>query len=406
MQSVLKQTYKNFEAIFISDGSTDDTLGLKSCEGINDARFFAEVHNKNMGAAYRRLMAVKKYSTSQEDVILLLGLDDELLPNALERIAKEYEAGKWMTYGNWKNQYGKVPMTKALLSFDPETHATRDYRKVKYRSTAPNTFKRFLFDRIPEEDFKLDGKWIDSTTESEVMFSCLEMCGINRIGLIEEPIYLYNEGLPGGTLKRLGVGYKYNIYNRIINRPKRDLLTHIEPMTKVSKQIWAERMSNLIQRRAFTKPSSGPPSKIGDYKTHLSKIELGKTLLDVGCGSCALKEFVPAGTEYIGLDPYPQKAESYIHKGTIEEMEIEGVSYDTVCMFAALDNVFDFKKAIENIKQIAAKNVLFLTGVNIEPDKYHTIKITEDLLINEMKPFKVGHMEYLADKVLLIEFKL
>ena len=83
---------------------------------------------------------------------------------------------------------------------------------------------------------------------------------------------------------------------------------------------------------------------------------------------------------------------------------MEEHSYETICMFAALDNVFDFKKAIANIKQMATKNALFLTGVNIEPDKFHTIKITEELLINEMKPFRVGNLEYLADKVLLIEF--
>lgn len=224
MKSVLNQTYKNFEAVFISDGSTDGTLSLKNCEGINDIRFMAEVHNKNMGAAYRRLQAIKKYSTSEEDVILLLGLDDELPPHALERIAKEYDAGKWMTYGNWINQHGKIPMTKEALQFDQAIHMTRDYRKVKYRSTAPNTFKRFLFDQIPEEDFKIDGKWIDSTTESEVMFSCLEMCGQTRIGVIDEPVYMYNEGLPGGTLKRLGVKYKYDLLSIITSRPKRELL--------------------------------------------------------------------------------------------------------------------------------------------------------------------------------------
>jgi hypothetical protein len=65
----------------------------------------------------------------------------------------------------------------------------------------------------------------------------------------------------------------------------------------------------------------------------------------------------------------------------------------------------DFKKSIEQIKRVCNKNVLFLTGVGIEPDQYHTIKITEAMLIAEMKPFKVGLMEYLAPKILLIEFK-
>lgn len=224
IQSVVAQKYKNFKAVFISDGSTDGTLGIEDTSGINDNRCFVEISEKNVGAAKRRFDAIKKYSDSPEDVILFLGLDDELLPNALTAIAWEYANGKLMTYGNWKNQHGKVPLNNAFLQFDEATHATRDYRKVKYRSTAPNTFKRHLFDRIPEADFKIDGKWIDSTTESEVMFSCLEMCGKDRIGVINEPIYLYNEALPNGTLRRLGVEYKYRLYNIITSRPKRDLI--------------------------------------------------------------------------------------------------------------------------------------------------------------------------------------
>jgi glycosyltransferase involved in cell wall biosynthesis len=219
IKSVVAQRYGNFKAVFISDGSTDGTLSDIGRTHHNCC--FIERYDKNVGAAKRRLDAIRKYSDSPDDVILFLGLDDELLPNCLEVVAKQYVAGKWMTYGNWKNQHGKVPLNAAFLQFDEATHTARDYRKVKYRSTAPNTFRRFLFDRIPEEDFKVNGKWIDSTTESEVMFSCLEMCGKEKIGVINEPIYLYNEGLAGGTIKRLGVKYKYDILAQIIQRPKK-----------------------------------------------------------------------------------------------------------------------------------------------------------------------------------------
>jgi glycosyltransferase involved in cell wall biosynthesis len=221
--SLLFQTFKNWTAVFVSDGSTDLTESrIRST--LRDPRTFGKVYPDNQGAAFRRLQVCKEFG-EKTDIVLLLGMDDELLPNALERIAKEYEAGKWMSYGNWKDQKGKMLPKDFPLHFDEATHASRDYRKVKYRSTAPNTFYKFLFDRIPEQDFKLGGKWIDSTTESEVMFSCLEMCGKDRIGVIEEPIYLYRAHLPTGTLARQGSEYKYSLYNQIIQRPKRQLLT-------------------------------------------------------------------------------------------------------------------------------------------------------------------------------------
>jgi len=170
-----------------------------------------------MGAAKRRFDAIYKYA-SDDDIVLLLGMDDELLPNCLNRISKEYEAAKWMTYGNWIDQHKQGLPVDFNLYFDNEIHENNSYRKVLYRSTAPNTFYAWLFKLIPEDDFKIDGGWITSTTESEAMFSCLEMSGPDRIGVIEDYIYLYRKNLPGGTLKRLGVDFKYQLYDVIIQR--------------------------------------------------------------------------------------------------------------------------------------------------------------------------------------------
>lgn len=220
MESVQKLE-GDFKAVFISDGSTDRTLR----NPVKDKRFIYERFPDNVGAAKRRYDAIKKYSKDENDIIVLLGLDDEIFPDALTEIGRHYQAGKWMTYGNWKNQYGNM-LPEGFLDFDEKTHRHRSYRKVKYRSTGLNTFYRFLFDQIPEDDFKISGRWIDSTTESELMFSCLEMCGRDRIGIVYKAIALYNEALPGGTLRRLGPEYKYSIYNQIIKRPKKPLYEH------------------------------------------------------------------------------------------------------------------------------------------------------------------------------------
>ena len=221
INSILQQTYSDFTAVVISDGSTDKT-GEKLSEIVHP-KIITEVHSDNMGAAHRRYFAIHKYA-NPDDVILLLGLDDELKPNCLETVIEHYKKGKWMTYGNWIDQYGQGLPQTFQLDFDDETHRNRDYRKVLYRSTAPNTFYQFLFANIPECDFKINGKWIDSTTESETMFSCLEMCGKDRIGIIYEPIYLYRKNLPNGTLSRLGVDYKYKIYDVVKAREKKTLL--------------------------------------------------------------------------------------------------------------------------------------------------------------------------------------
>lgn len=214
-----------WEAVLFSDGSTDGTSEYVKEMNKKDLQNISGVTcHENFGAAFCRHVAIKALGINDEDVVVLLGLDDELKPSALTEIDKQYKAGKWMTYGNWIDQHGKGLPAGFELDFDEETHKSRDYRKVTYRSTAPNTFKYFLYKNIQEDDLKINGKWIDSTTESEVMFSCLEQSGKDRIGIIREPIYLYNRDLPGGTLRRLGKEYKYEIYNQVIARPKKPQL--------------------------------------------------------------------------------------------------------------------------------------------------------------------------------------
>jgi len=218
--SILAQTYTNYRIIACDDGSTDGTKAqLKEWEL---KCYIQLLSNENNGAAFRRYQAIHSHAENN-DIVILLGMDDELLPDALETVVEQYKQGKWMTYGNWINQNGDGLPENFPLYFDDETHLNRDYRKVKYRSTAPNTFYAKLFKKIPEADFKLNSKWLDTTTESETMFSCLEMCGKERIGVIEKQIYLYNQNLPNGTQRRLGQQYKNDVYAQIIQRPKKPL---------------------------------------------------------------------------------------------------------------------------------------------------------------------------------------
>ena len=219
--SFLNQTYTNWHAVMISDGSTDETNTQLDLIGRN--KVTVQYCKDNAGAAVRRYEAIHKYGLPG-DVIVLVGMDDELLPNALDRIKKEYDAGKWMTYGNWQNQYGDMLPGSFALEFPEFIHKSRDYRTVQYRSTAPNTFKKILFDKINPNDFKVNGQWIMQTTESPLMFACLEMCGKDRIGVIKESIYLYNQRTGGQMAKkRLGRENQVKIYNTIINLPKYEL---------------------------------------------------------------------------------------------------------------------------------------------------------------------------------------
>jgi glycosyltransferase involved in cell wall biosynthesis len=221
IKSIMDQDCKKYYITFIDDASNDFT-GVLFKNLLHKINHPAKLitNKQRMGAAYNRFDAIMA-ETDPETVIVLLDMDDELLPGALSRVAQEYERGAWMTYGNWKNQDGHV--CPVDLYFPKEVHEERSYRQAKYRSTHLRTFKRFLFDGFTQDDFKMDGEWLQTATEGPLMLGLLEMCGSERIGVIEDPIYLYRSNLPNNSQSRYGQEYKNEVYRQICQQPKKPL---------------------------------------------------------------------------------------------------------------------------------------------------------------------------------------
>lgn len=84
LDSVLKQTYTNFEVIIINDGSTDNSV--EKIMIYNDDRILL-LHQKNGGAAAARNLGIEK---ANGELIAFLDADDYWFPNHLEEIAKLY----------------------------------------------------------------------------------------------------------------------------------------------------------------------------------------------------------------------------------------------------------------------------------------------------------------------------
>jgi glycosyltransferase involved in cell wall biosynthesis len=86
INSVLNQTYQNFELVIIDDGSTDNTdKVVESFKRDRRLVYHRFSENKGVSAAWNSGFALAK-----GDYIALLGSDDELLPEALEIAAREF----------------------------------------------------------------------------------------------------------------------------------------------------------------------------------------------------------------------------------------------------------------------------------------------------------------------------
>lgn len=174
--------------------------------------------------------------------------------------------------------------------------------------------------------------------------------------------------------------------------------------TKVAERTWKRSMRNLMERRrsGSSSSSAASQSKTADYGSHIRKANIGKSVLDIGCGSMAIKKFLPQGTKYIGIDAFPVSDE--VLKMRAEDLRFEDQSFDTVLAFAVLDGLQDLLEALGEMKRVCSGNLLILTGIGIEPDQYHTLMISEELLNSIFSGWRISLKEYLEPKVLLIEY--
>lgn len=168
---------------------------------------------------------------------------------------------------------------------------------------------------------------------------------------------------------------------------------------KTDLENWKNKLNNLHTRQ------KGISSEHQiDYKSLLKKVHIGKRVLDVGCGTCWLKNYLPKDTIYFGMDAYIKGKD--ILTETIEDIEVLSDVYDfeTIFVFAALDGMRDLELAFSKMKYLASKNIVILTGVNIEPDIYHTHLITEDYLDTQMNGWNKTTRVQVHPKITFLEY--
>lgn len=82
LDSIMKQTFKDFEVILVDDGSTDDSFKICQKYVMKDKRFKL-IHQENKGLAGARNTCLK-YMTG--DFVTWIDSDDKVVPNYLERL--------------------------------------------------------------------------------------------------------------------------------------------------------------------------------------------------------------------------------------------------------------------------------------------------------------------------------
>ena len=198
LDSVLKQTYKDYEIIIIDDGSSDDTKEvLKPYQ--DNIRYF---YQDNKGIPTTRNKGIKE---AQGDYIAFLDSDDYWLPEKLERQIECFSRN---------SHYGMV--ATRCSSITPDGKLRKKNRPGKSGWVLTDLFKanfiRTSSAMIKKECFEKVGLFDESLPECEEYDLWLRIAREYPVGFINEPLAVYTDNPEGistdslaGRLMRLKV---------------------------------------------------------------------------------------------------------------------------------------------------------------------------------------------------------
>lgn len=184
IDSVLSQTYHNFELIIIDDNSDDDTVEI--VKTYNDSRIILLCNVSNKGAAYSRNIGLKK---ANGDYIAFLDGDDTWNNNKLEKQINFMLSNNYsFSYTNYSviNENGT---TKNYYITGPKKVTHRMFKRSDYVGCLTVMFKKDLYPdlQIPDTIIKRNdyALWIKISERSNcyLLDECLAYYRINSGGL-------------------------------------------------------------------------------------------------------------------------------------------------------------------------------------------------------------------------------
>lgn len=182
IESVLNQTYNNWELIVVDDCSNDDTINIIENFCVNDSRIRLIKHKRNQGVAVARNTAL---DVATGDFIAFLDADDKWISNKLElQIDFMIKNNYVLTYTGYQ-KFDSDTGTKGKVIICPEKMAANDI----YKNTAIACLT-VMVNRKAVGVFHMPNL---SHTEDQITWQQILDRGYTAYGL-NENLSLYREG--------------------------------------------------------------------------------------------------------------------------------------------------------------------------------------------------------------------
>jgi glycosyltransferase involved in cell wall biosynthesis len=181
-ESIIAQTYENWETIIVDDSSTDNSVSIiKNIIG-HDARFHLFINEENKGCGYTKRKCVELASG---EICGFIDADDALLPRALEKMYAAHlnDPGVVLVHSSLIYCNEALEKVRPYPQAAPVTASQPRFLNLDHAVTAFSTFKRRAY-------LKTEG--IDAYLQKAVDQDLyLKMYETGPFHFIDEPLYLY-----------------------------------------------------------------------------------------------------------------------------------------------------------------------------------------------------------------------
>ena len=185
LDSILNQTFSDYEIVIVDDGSTDSTAALCDKYALEDKRIKV-THSENGGSAKARNIGIE-LSSPQSEFLSFIDIDDWLAPNMYEELISNFRPEQDIVYCNFTKIYQDSEI--AYNTFEPgenieecisnlllDGHSGTPWNKLFRRALIINNNIRFRA----------------NATADDLIFVCESFSVSRGIGKVNKYLYFYD----------------------------------------------------------------------------------------------------------------------------------------------------------------------------------------------------------------------
>lgn len=184
IDSVLAQTYTNWEIVLVDDKSTDNSFEIYQ-KYKDDSRFRIYYNEENKGCGYTKRRCIE---LAKGELCGFLDPDDKLSPNAIEIMVKAHEQRPqyslvYSTLYLWDDKSGALKILEEIGTMENGEDFTISSKKIVSQFAV---FKKSFYKKTIG---------IDKTLSSAVDFDMyVKLEEVGNLYFIDEPLYFYRQG--------------------------------------------------------------------------------------------------------------------------------------------------------------------------------------------------------------------